>query len=60
MENIWDIICIGAGSAGLPLAIQVAKKMLGFGNSSGHGFVGGMSLTPALTFGKILGENILK
>ena len=26
MENIWDVICIGAGSAGLPLAIQVAKR----------------------------------
>ena len=26
MENIWDVICIGAGSAGLPLAIQIAKK----------------------------------
>ena len=40
--------------------LYAAGEILGFGNTSGHGFVGGMSLTPAMTFGKILGENILK
>ena len=40
--------------------LYAAGEILGFGNTSGHGFVGGMSLTPAMTFGKILGENILQ
>ncbi|MDP6223200.1 MAG: FAD-binding protein, partial [Candidatus Micropelagos thuwalensis] len=40
--------------------LYAAGEILGFGNTSGNGFVGGMSLTPAMTFGKILGENILQ
>ena len=26
MDDVWDIICVGAGSAGLPLAIQAAGR----------------------------------
>ena len=26
MSNNWDIICIGAGSTGLPLAIKAAER----------------------------------
>lgn len=36
-----------------------AGEILGFGRTSGDAFVGGLSLTPALAFGKILGEQIL-
>ncbi|MDC0074649.1 FAD-dependent oxidoreductase [Alphaproteobacteria bacterium] len=37
-----------------------AGEILGFTRLSGSAFVNGMSLMPALTFGKILGEKILK
>jgi fumarate reductase flavoprotein subunit len=39
--------------------LYAAGEILGFGRLSGHAFVNGMSLTPALTFGKLLGEKIL-
>jgi succinate dehydrogenase/fumarate reductase flavoprotein subunit len=26
MSNVWDVICVGAGSAGLPLAIKAAER----------------------------------
>ena len=40
--------------------LYAAGEVLGFGRLSGKGFVGGMSLMPALTFGRLLGERILK
>ena len=36
-----------------------AGEVLGFTRTSGNAFVGGLSLTPALTFGKLLGEKLL-
>jgi fumarate reductase flavoprotein subunit len=40
--------------------LYAAGEVLGFGRTSGNAFVGGMSLTPALTFGRLLGESILE
>ncbi len=40
--------------------LYAAGEILGFGRTSGNAFVGGMSLTPALTFGRILGDAILE
>jgi succinate dehydrogenase/fumarate reductase flavoprotein subunit len=39
--------------------LYAAGEILGFGRTSGNAFVGGLSLTPALTFGKLLGERLL-
>lgn len=39
--------------------LYAAGEVLGFARTSGDAFVGGLSLTPALAFGKILGERIL-
>lgn len=45
---------------GSPISnLYAAGEILGFGRTSGNAFVGGLSLTPALAFGKILGERIL-
>ena len=38
--------------------LHAAGEVLGFGRTSGNAFVGGLSLTPALTFGKLLGETL--
>ena len=47
--------------AGEPIPnLYAAGEILGFGRTSGNAFVGGLSLTPALTFGKLLGERLLK
>ncbi len=40
--------------------LHAAGEVLGFTRTSGNAFVGGLSLTPALTFGKLLGEKILR
>ncbi|MEZ5499128.1 MAG: FAD-dependent oxidoreductase [Steroidobacteraceae bacterium] len=40
--------------------LYAAGEILGFGRTSGDAFVGGLSLTPALTFGRLLGETILR
>lgn len=40
--------------------LYAAGEVLGFGRTSGNAFVGGLSLTPALTFGKLLGEKLLR
>jgi fumarate reductase flavoprotein subunit len=40
--------------------LYCAGEILGFGRTSGKGFVGGMSLMPALTFGRLLGDSILQ
>ncbi len=48
------------GASGRPIRnLHAAGEVLGFGRTSGNAFVGGLSLTPALTFGKILGERLL-
>jgi fumarate reductase flavoprotein subunit len=38
--------------------LYAAGEVLGFGRTSGNAFVGGLSLTPALTFGRLLGERL--
>jgi fumarate reductase flavoprotein subunit len=49
------------GSKGRPIRnLYAAGEVLGFGRTSGNAFVGGLSLTPALTFGRLLGERILQ
>jgi fumarate reductase flavoprotein subunit len=40
--------------------LYAAGEILGFCRTSGNAFVGGLSLTPALTFGRLLGERLLK
>jgi fumarate reductase flavoprotein subunit len=48
------------GRTGRPIRnLYAAGEVLGFGRTSGNAYVGGLSLTPALTFGKLLGESIL-
>jgi fumarate reductase flavoprotein subunit len=45
---------------GKPLqGIHVAGELVGGGTMSGDGYVGGMSVTPALGFGRWLGETVL-
>lgn len=39
--------------------LYAAGEALGFSRLSGNAFVGGMSLTPAITFGRLLGRDIL-
>jgi fumarate reductase flavoprotein subunit len=39
--------------------LYAAGEVMGFGRTSGNAFVGGLSLTPALAFGKMLGERLL-
>lgn len=42
---------------GTPIAgLYAAGEILGMGTTSGDAFVGGMSVTPAMTFGRLLGE----
>jgi fumarate reductase flavoprotein subunit len=49
------------GAAGKPIPnLYAAGEVLGFARTSGAAFVGGMSLTPALTFGRLLGERLLE
>jgi fumarate reductase flavoprotein subunit len=49
------------GANGRPIRnLFAAGEILGFGRTSGDAFVGGLSLTPALTFGRLLGEKILE
>jgi fumarate reductase flavoprotein subunit len=45
--------------AGKPIRnLYAAGEVLGFARTSGAAFVGGMPLTPALTFGRLLGERL--
>lgn len=49
------------GGNGKPIRnLYAAGEVLGFGRTSGDAFVGGLSLTPALTFGRLLGESLLR
>ncbi|MDX2223188.1 MAG: FAD-binding protein, partial [Rhodospirillaceae bacterium] len=46
--------------AGKPIRnLYAAGEILGFTRTSGNAFVGGLSLTPALTFGRLLGSTLL-
>jgi fumarate reductase flavoprotein subunit len=40
--------------------LYAAGEVLGKGNLSGHAYVGGMSLTPALTFGRMISQRFMK
>lgn len=40
--------------------LYAAGEVLGFGRTSGNAFVGGLSLTPALAFGRLLGNSLLE
>lgn len=47
-------------SDGSPIPnVYAAGEVMGFARTSGNAFVGALSLTPALAFGKILGERML-
>jgi fumarate reductase flavoprotein subunit len=50
---------VGASGRGIR-NLYAAGEVMGFARTSGDAFVGGLSLTPALTFGKMLGESILE
>jgi len=52
-----DLRVIKQGGNAIP-NLYAAGEILGFGRTSGNAFVGGLSLTPALTFGKLLGERL--
>ena len=38
--------------------LYAAGEILGLGSTSGNAFVGGMSVTPAMTFGRLLGQRL--
>lgn len=40
--------------------LYAAGEVLGFGRMGGHAFIPGGSVTPALTFGRLLGQSILQ
>lgn len=47
--------------AGQPIPnLYAAGEVLGLGATSGNSFVGGMSVTPAMTFGRLLGQRLGK
>lgn len=47
--------------AGAPIPnLYAAGEILGLGATSGNSFVGGMSVTPAMTFGRMLGASLAK
>ncbi len=47
-------------SGGVIPNLYAAGEILGFARLSGNAFIGGMSLMPALSFGRLLGQSILK
>ncbi len=48
------------GENGSPIKnLYAAGEMLGMAAFQGSSYCGGMSVTPALTFGRILGERLL-
>ncbi|MBM3627648.1 MAG: FAD-dependent oxidoreductase [Alphaproteobacteria bacterium] len=49
---------LDAGGAPMP-GLHLAGEIIGGGTMSGDGYVGGMSVTPALGFGRWLGETVL-
>jgi fumarate reductase flavoprotein subunit len=49
------------GSDGKPIPnLYAAGEILGYGQLQGAGYSGGMAVTPALTFGRLLGQSILQ
>jgi fumarate reductase flavoprotein subunit len=54
-----DLQVVKEDGASIP-NLYAAGEVLGFGRLSGRAFVNGMSLMPALTFGRLLGEKLLK
>jgi len=40
--------------------LYAAGEVLGFGRLNGHAFIPGGSVTPALTFGRLLGQKFLQ
>jgi fumarate reductase flavoprotein subunit len=47
--------------SGAPIPnLYAAGEILGLGATSGNAFVGGMSVTPAMTFGRLLGARLAK
>lgn len=53
-----DLRVVRADGSAIP-NLYAAGEVLGFSKLSGNAFVGGMSLMPALTFGRLLGQEIL-
>ncbi|MBM3522760.1 MAG: FAD-dependent oxidoreductase [Alphaproteobacteria bacterium] len=53
-----ELRVLGADGAPLP-GLYAAGEILGGGTLSGDGYVGGMSVTPALGFGRWLGQTVL-
>jgi fumarate reductase flavoprotein subunit len=48
-------------TAGAPIeGLFAAGEILGMGTTSGDAFVGGMSVTPAMTFGRLLGQQFAR
>ncbi len=46
-------------AAGIPIPnLYAAGEIIGFGATSGNAFAGGMSVTPAMTFGRLLGTRL--
>ncbi|MDO8863615.1 FAD-dependent oxidoreductase [Haliea sp. E1-2-M8] len=54
-----DLQVIRKDGSGIP-NLYAAGELLGTGNLSGKAYCGGMLVTPALTFGRLLGQKILK
>jgi fumarate reductase flavoprotein subunit len=49
------------GRHGKPIPnLYAAGEILGYGQLQGAGYSGGMAVTPALTFGRLLGQSILQ
>jgi fumarate reductase flavoprotein subunit len=52
-----DLRVLGPGGKPIP-NLYAAGEVLGLGATSGNSFVGGMSVTPAMTFGRLLGARL--
>jgi fumarate reductase flavoprotein subunit len=50
---------VGKGGKAIP-NLYAAGEILGYGQLQGAGYSGGMAVTPAITFGRLLGQSILK
>ena len=54
-----DLRVLGTNNKPIP-GLHAAGELLGGGQTMGNSFVGGMMVTPALTFGRLLGSRILQ
>ena len=52
-----ELRVLGEGGAPIP-GLYAAGEILGAAQTSGKSYTGGMQLTPALTFGRLIGERI--